>query len=93
MRDLGVSESDEYFIIPPFELLKVEYFAARREWLCVRVDKFGALRVFIYRATRWLDWFYRRSIIVLAVYGAADFHDGYIPSWRDIHILKRLVKP
>lgn len=78
--------------IGPFNLLVVE-----RRWeidgaLCVRADRFGALRIWVYRATRWLDWAYRRCIITLAVWGLADYQQASIPSWRDIRALKRWAK-
>lgn len=92
MRDMGIIETENFFILGPYRLIKMEYRPQTMEWLCVRADRLGTLRVFVYRATRWLDWFYRRSIVVLAIYGAADYQQYQIPSWRDIHALKWMAK-
>lgn len=90
LDDMGIEYCDGDFWIGPYHLLKVDRYTERDEWLCVRADKLGALRVFFYRATRWLDWFYRRCIVVLAVFGLADYHDATIPGWRDIHFVQWL---
>ncbi len=92
LDDLGISTSHASFFVGPYRLLKVERFPESDEWLCVRSGRLGSLRVLVYRATRWLDWFYRRSIVVLAIYGAAEHHAACIPSWRDVYVLKWLSK-
>jgi hypothetical protein len=78
--------------IGPYKLLFVEDKPQWDSRLYVRKDKLGALRVFFYRSTRWLDLVYRRLIITLAVWGMADYHRSTVPGWRDIKALKRFVK-
>lgn len=78
--------------IGPYKLLLIE----KEPWidcaLYVRSDRVGALRAALYRSTRLLDLIYRHLIITLAVWQLADFHQGYIPTWRDIKALKRFAK-
>jgi hypothetical protein len=76
----------------PYRLLIMEDYCAYDYIVYVRADKFGALRVAIYKATRVLDLFYRRMIVTLAVWNLAEFHEASIPSWRDIKIAKRFLK-
>jgi hypothetical protein len=78
--------------IGPYKLLKVEDDYQRDAVLYVRADKLGALRVALYKATRLIDLAYRRMIVTLAVWNLAEFSPAYIPSWRDIKLIKRLLK-
>ena len=78
--------------IGPYRLLVIEFEPWQDTFLCVRADKLGALRVALYRATRLLDLAYRRMIVTLAVWNLAEFHPAYVPSWRDIKLVKRLLK-
>ncbi len=93
LDDLGIKDEDKSFWIGPYRLVKLERYVDRDEWLCIRSDWQYAWRVPIYRSTRWLDWAYRRLIVVLAVFELADYHQYAIPSWRDIHALKRWARP
>lgn len=43
-----------------------------------------------YRVTRYAQRFYAKCIFTLAVWGLADFHPGWPPSWRDVHCLMGL---
>jgi hypothetical protein len=84
-------DGDKEIQIGPYRLLKVED-AHFIEWaLYVRKDKFGALRVALYKSTRLLDLIYRRLIITLAVWKLADFREATVPSWRDVKIVKKLL--
>jgi hypothetical protein len=76
----------------PYRLLMVDAEPWLDFVLYVRSDKFGALRVALYRSTRLLDLIYRRLIITLAVWGLAEFTPAAIPSWRDIKLIRRLLK-
>lgn len=78
--------------IGPYRLLVIEFEPWQDTFLCVCRDRLGQLRVALYRATRLLDLAYRRSIVTLAVWNLADYSPGYIPSWRDIKLVKRLIK-
>ena len=78
--------------VGPYKLLKIEHDHSRGAVSYVRKDKFGALRVALYKSTRLLDLVYRRLVITLAVWKLAEFTPGCIPSWKDIKILKRLTK-
>jgi len=89
---LGVPDNATSFLVGPYRLLRIERDPVMDAWLCVRADRFGALRVWLYRATRWIDLAYRRCIITLAVWGLADYSAQNIPTWCDIHALKRWAK-
>jgi hypothetical protein len=78
--------------IGPYKLLKVGDEFHIDCVLYVRSDKLAALRIALYKSTRLLDLVYRRLIVTLAVWNLADFHPAYIPSWRDVKILKGLAK-
>lgn len=71
------------------KLLFVEIDYMRGSYLFVRKDKLGAMRIFLHKASRFLDLAYRRFIITLAVWNLAKYHEGKIPSWRDIRIFKK----
>lgn len=75
--------------VGPYRLLKVADELATDMVLYVRKDKFGAIRVRLYKATHLLDLIYRRAIITLAVWKLAEYHPSMIPSWRDIKLLKK----
>lgn len=76
----------------PYRLLLVDQESYWDAPLYVRADKFGALRVALYKYTRLLDLAYRRLIITLAVWNLADYHEGTMPAWKDIKALKRFAK-
>jgi hypothetical protein len=64
-----------------------------REFIVVRDDfRWTIFLLWLYRTTRWLDRFYRRCIITLAVWGLADYSEAWLPSWRDIRVLKRFSR-
>ncbi len=95
LRDIvGVGGKITPLQIGPYKLIAVtgDIDMARGAWLYVRADRFGALRAWLYRATRWIDLVYRRCIITLAVWGLADYSQYTVPTWRDIHALKRWEK-
>lgn len=89
---VGIGGDTSEVQIGPYKLLKIEHDMSRDAVLYVRQDKFGALRVALYKSTRLLDLFYRRLIITLAVWKLADFNPACVPSWQDIKILKGLAK-
>ncbi len=39
-----------------------------------------------------LNKIYRRLIITCSVWGLADYNEAVIPTWRDVHALKRITK-
>ena len=62
-----------------------------QEYECIRITGFWSwVRIIVYRMTRVFDLAYRRFIITLAVWRLANYHDGRIPTWRDINILRRV---
>jgi hypothetical protein len=86
------NEGDERVQIGPYILLKVEDQFWDASVLYVRADRLGALRVALYKATRLADLVYRRLIITLAVWRLADYHQAAVPTWKDIHLVKRFLK-
>lgn len=46
--------------------------------------------ILVYRATRVFRLIYHRLIITMAVWGLARFQREAIPSWSDIHLLRKL---
>lgn len=89
LYEIGLKEFKNPLIIGKYKLLLVERQYHMDGCLYVRSDKFGALRVFLHRSTRWLDLAYRRAIITLAVWKLAKYQSNVIPSWRDITIFRR----
>jgi hypothetical protein len=79
-------------ILGPYRLKFVDYEYHSDVATYALKSPLGHVLAFFYHATRWLDLIYRRTIITLAVWRLAEFHNGYIPSWRDIKILKRFAK-
>lgn len=90
--DIKKINGEKEIQIGPYRLLQVDDWFYGDCWLYVRKNKFGLLRVALYKSTRLLDLAYRRAIITLAIWRLADYGEGYIPSWRDIKIVKRLLK-
>lgn len=82
---------DQEIQIGPYRLLRISDHLDFVQTY-VRADKFGALRVALYKSTRLLDLIYRRLIITLAVWNLADFSSYRVPTWQDIKILKRFAK-
>jgi hypothetical protein len=83
----------DVFSIGPYRLRIIEFDYSTSQALCVRVDLlFGWWFVFAHRAGRMLDLFYRRLIITASVWGLADYDRCTIPSWRNLHIVKWLIK-
>ena len=79
--------------IGTFRLIVIELFFMSGELGCVRDDfLLGRLRYWWHRSTYRLDIFYRRSIICLAIYGLADYHEAAIPWSGDIHFIQRLKR-
>lgn len=89
---VGLGDDRARVQVGPYKLLKIEYDYQRDAFLCVRADKFGALRIALYKSTRLLGLIYRRLIITLAVWRLAEFHEATVPTWKDIKVLKRFVK-
>lgn len=90
-RDISIdNEHAGVFTVGPFRLILIQYEYHRDAWLCVRSDRLGVLRVYLYRSTRLLDLFYRRSIMTMAVWGLADHHFSRVPSYKDIHVVQRI---
>lgn len=88
--DVEKINGDKEIQIGPYRLLQIDDGRFYSDYLLyVRKDKFGALRVWFYKATRLLDLIYRRAIITLAVWRLADYHEATVPTWRDIKFLKR----
>jgi hypothetical protein len=92
LYDLVSDYCPETLQLGPYRLLKVEDEPWLDTVLYVRSDRFGALRVALYKSTRLLDLIYRRLIITLAVWRLADFHEATVPTWKDIRALKRFSK-
>lgn len=85
-------QAPERLQLGPYRLLFVEDEYHWGTAIYVQEDRFGALRVALYKSTRLLDLIYRRTIITLAVWRLADFNPAAIPSWKDIKALKRFIK-
>jgi hypothetical protein len=50
------------------------------------------LRLLWHRFGKLLDIAYRRFIVTLAVWRLAERNEGAIPTWRDVHALRRLAE-
>jgi len=72
----------------PYKLLEVSREPQYDSILYVRKDKFGKLRVALYKSTRWMDLIYRRLLLTLVVWNLANYSMNSIPSWRDIKFFK-----
>ena len=82
--------SSDSIQIGPYKLLLVEQMPDGN--LYVRADRFGKLRVFIYRMTRLFDLAYRRFLITLAVWNLAEYRQWEIPTWKDVKIFRKRKK-
>ena len=87
VEDFGYSLDEPIIKIGPYQLFFVASNPYNRTIQYVRSDKFGKLRVLIYKVTRGLDLVYRRLIITLSVWNLAFYNPRIIPSWRDIKLL------
>lgn len=74
--------------IGPYKLLQVDT-SSMWNLLYVRKDKFGQLRVWLYKSTRMFDLIYRRMIITLAVWNLAEYSQACIPTWKDIKLFRK----
>lgn len=89
--EISKIDGDKEIQVGPYRLLLVDKYIGDYH-LYVRKDRFGALRVALYKSTRLLDLIYRRLIITLAVWGLAEYHEMTVPTWRDIKLTKWLTK-
>lgn len=92
VREMGHRSFPDRIQMGPYRLLKVESYPWEDVALYVRHDRWGRARVAAYRLTRWFDLIYRRTIITLAVWHLADFHEVAVPCWSDIHILRKIFR-
>jgi hypothetical protein len=87
------SEPGDQFEYGPFKLRTLEYFFYSDTILAVRDRGFITdLRYLWYRFGRLFDIAYHRIIVTLAVWNLADREAGIIPTWRNIHALRRLAE-
>jgi hypothetical protein len=69
-----------------YRLMMIERDYCTNSFLFVKKDWLAYPRLVLYKSTRFLDLAYRRIIITLCVWNLAKYHEGRIPSWRDIKI-------
>lgn len=93
MNVVGMSKaptSGDIINIGPFQLKVVDQELWGNSYIVTRNGWKAQLRYILYHATKILDKVYRRLIVTAAVWGLADYHDALVPTWRDIHLLKKL---
>lgn len=88
-----VSEG-EIVRIGPYVLRVIELNHYWTEHLVCRAGGWrGVLTYALFRGTRTLDRIYRRVVITMAVWGLARYRQqGHAPSWRDVHLLRRIAE-
>jgi hypothetical protein len=85
----GYKPGMKVFSVGPFRLRVID--EDYRRVYCVREGPAGwalALWIATYKA---LDKVYRRLVITVAVWGLAQWNDATVPTWRDVHVLRRLA--
>jgi hypothetical protein len=85
------SEGDE-FQLGPYRLKIYSHDYSFTDEECIRIDyPFWWWLVFWHRASRFFRIAKARFIITLAVWRLADHNPASIPSFHDVHIIRRLV--
>ena len=80
------------FWLGPFLLRCLAYdFSCNRIIACRERPVKAQIYALLYRATRTLDWLYRRMVLTLAVWGMARYSPATVPSWRDVKGTRRLA--
>jgi hypothetical protein len=74
----------------PYRLRMIERDFLRRYLVCVPDNAFGKLNALRLRVGRWLEGVGYRLILTAEVWDMASVDRGSIPSWRDVHVLRRL---
>lgn len=81
------------FYFGPFKLRVIEDRAYRGAIVAVRYDHIlGRLKYTLHRMLPVLDLAYRRFILMLGIWNLAGVPMGQLPSWQDIHLIKRFKR-
>lgn len=79
--------------IGPYSVRIIDYGPSRRSFL---VERGNSITTWLHwqdiRLAQLLDLAYRRTIITAAVWGLATYREYEVPTWRDIHALRRFAK-
>lgn len=90
--DSDIQLDGDCMVVGPYRLRIIDQEGNLRQYYrCVRLDyPFWWLVLAWHRYGRLLDIAYRRLIITLAVWGLARYSQATIPSWEDVHVLRKI---
>lgn len=90
-REDYIKRSGNFVFIGPYRCMIVDQSFSGFE--LIRVDNgFTWLLVFLHIISKYLRIVYSRLIITCAVWGLAEFHEGQIPSYLDLYVVKWFKK-
>ncbi len=78
--------------VGPFRFRWVNYSVSYLADVLVLDNAWALPRLAAYWIKQHARWVYWRLILTLHVWGLADRHRGYEPSWRDVPFLRRLAR-
>jgi hypothetical protein len=82
----------EVFTLGSLRLRVVDDMLVGPSLVVARDGWHARLRYAVHHSTKWIDKIYRHLIVTAAVWGLADYNDALLPSWRDVHFLKRFAR-
>lgn len=88
---LGDIRRGDRLQVGPFRMLVVEYLPYYDCVYCAWDDWAGRARLALHIAAWWVRVIKARIILTLYVWGAARYREATTPSWRDVHIIRRLL--
>lgn len=76
--------------VGPYRLRLVQEYTAQWAYLAVRETRLAWATVLLWRLTQFWQRFEARLIMTLAVWGLARWHRESVPSWDDVHLVRRV---
>ncbi len=90
-REDYIKRSGDFVFIGPYRCIIVDQ--SYHSYELIRLDnEFAWLFVFLHIISKYLRIVYSRLIITCAVWGLAEFHEGQIPSYLDLYVVKWFKK-
>lgn len=90
--DLDIKPDAKIIELGPFRMKVLEFYPESFGFKCVRMDyPFWHVISFAHKYSRLLRVMYARFILTLVVWGFADHHPGFVPSYRDIYLARWFI--